>query len=471
MVKEKTMSEKRNMYIGARYVPLFDGEHSDTKTYEPLTIVAKNGNSYTSRTHVPIGIEITNSKFWALTGNYNAQIEQYRQDVRAFESKISGNKELIDKNIALIEKIDNRLAQEQSKTQEIANKVEENTDNINRLTMNTQQQNRELTEFITSQVEKIAKKTHLTIKDKKFILLGDSYNDGEGGIIGRGWGYYFKEWNGVDAHIIQQRAGGFFAVGSENADYPNKKFWEIIEIYGESKSEEERKSVDYIVCYAGYNDARNDVYDADGIIDSIEKFKKKCDQYFPNAKIVEIPNFNAGALTHWERIKGFDAVCFACQQNGIATYKNAITWFTGRDTYMASDEIHLSDKGYRLAAKYITAILNGWDGEYSFSTSAGVELGRGITIPSSNRFYVMRDGDMTVIQGTLKNASLQDGDVLFTVPPECRPQKTLTFAAYGSNGAHMVIIDLKEKAVVRGHTNESGIETEIYFCHTFKTGY
>lgn len=78
-------------YIGARYVPLFAEpiEWDKTKQYEPLTIVTANGNSYTSRQFVPTGIEITNETFWALTGNFNAQVEQYRKEVTAYDGRIT----------------------------------------------------------------------------------------------------------------------------------------------------------------------------------------------------------------------------------------------------------------------------------------------------------------------------------------------------------------------------------------------
>ena len=66
-------------YVGARYVPLFMGEWDNTQTYEPLCIVSNHGNSYTSRQYVPSGISLNNEEYWALTGNYNAQIEQYRK--------------------------------------------------------------------------------------------------------------------------------------------------------------------------------------------------------------------------------------------------------------------------------------------------------------------------------------------------------------------------------------------------------
>ena len=79
--------------IGARYVPLFSEpiDWDNTKTYEPLTIVYYGGNSYTSKQAVPKGIDITNTDYWALTGNYNAQIEQYRKEVQAYDSRITAN--------------------------------------------------------------------------------------------------------------------------------------------------------------------------------------------------------------------------------------------------------------------------------------------------------------------------------------------------------------------------------------------
>lgn len=69
-------------YIGARYVPVFANPITWTneRTYEPLTIVLHAGNSYTSRQYVPAGIDINNTDYWANTGNYNAQIEQYRNE-------------------------------------------------------------------------------------------------------------------------------------------------------------------------------------------------------------------------------------------------------------------------------------------------------------------------------------------------------------------------------------------------------
>ena len=70
-------------YIGSRYVPTFadPAEWDSTRTYEPLTVVLNKGNSYTSRQFVPVGVTLTDTDYWLETGNYNAQIEAYRQEV------------------------------------------------------------------------------------------------------------------------------------------------------------------------------------------------------------------------------------------------------------------------------------------------------------------------------------------------------------------------------------------------------
>lgn len=78
-------------YTGMRYVPVFadPAEWSSANSYEPLEIVIHKGNSYTSKTFVPVGIDISDPQYWVLTGNYNAQVEQYRQDVANVKDQIS----------------------------------------------------------------------------------------------------------------------------------------------------------------------------------------------------------------------------------------------------------------------------------------------------------------------------------------------------------------------------------------------
>lgn len=77
-------------YTGMRYVPVFADppEWSSANSYEPLEIVIHEGNSYTSKTFVPVGIDISDPQYWVLTGNYNAQVEQYRQEVLKLNAQV-----------------------------------------------------------------------------------------------------------------------------------------------------------------------------------------------------------------------------------------------------------------------------------------------------------------------------------------------------------------------------------------------
>lgn len=82
-----------NTYIGMRYVPEFadpvEWDATMQTEYEYLKIVTYQGNSYTSRTWVPKNIPITNTEYWILTGNYNAQVEAYRKEVQAVDGRIT----------------------------------------------------------------------------------------------------------------------------------------------------------------------------------------------------------------------------------------------------------------------------------------------------------------------------------------------------------------------------------------------
>lgn len=89
-------------YIGARYVPIFGRknetsiEWNNSEPYEPLTVVLYQGNSYTSRQYVPSGVDISNTDYWVLTFNFNAQVEAYRREVSAFDGRITQNESDID---------------------------------------------------------------------------------------------------------------------------------------------------------------------------------------------------------------------------------------------------------------------------------------------------------------------------------------------------------------------------------------
>lgn len=104
---------RRNVYVGHRYVPLLMEEWDKTISYEGLSIVTYQGASYTSKKRVPVGIDILNEDYWVVTGNYNAQIEHYRQDVRDMQENVN------EKMDQTVEYVDGELLSVTSKLDDI----------------------------------------------------------------------------------------------------------------------------------------------------------------------------------------------------------------------------------------------------------------------------------------------------------------------------------------------------------------
>lgn len=82
-------------YVGARYVPKVMGEWNKALQYEALSIVTYLGNSFTSKVPVPANIDISNKSYWVNTGNYNAQVEAYRQETAQLKNDL--NNEIINR--------------------------------------------------------------------------------------------------------------------------------------------------------------------------------------------------------------------------------------------------------------------------------------------------------------------------------------------------------------------------------------
>lgn len=79
----------KNIYVGKRYVPKIMGQWDKNKSYESLSIVQYQGDSFTSKQDVPNGIEINNSLFWVKTGDYNVQVETYKNEVNIYKNQVN----------------------------------------------------------------------------------------------------------------------------------------------------------------------------------------------------------------------------------------------------------------------------------------------------------------------------------------------------------------------------------------------
>lgn len=142
-----------SQYVGSRYVPIFADpiEWDIHKSYESLTIVTHDGESYTSKCNVGPGVDITNTRYWAKTGAYNAQVEQYKNEVKDLSSQVTG---FASDNAEFREKIDqftkdnaemkNTVAEDKARVDALAERVATAETEIDGLQATTAQHTTEL---------------------------------------------------------------------------------------------------------------------------------------------------------------------------------------------------------------------------------------------------------------------------------------------------------------------------------------
>ena len=145
-----------SQYIGSRYVPIFADpiEWDNHRSYESLTIVTHDGESYTSKCNVGPGVDITNTRYWAKTGAYNAQVEQYKNEVKDLSSQVSG---FASDNAEFREKIDqftkdnaemkNTVAEDKARVDALAERVATAETEIDGLQATTAQHTTEIADL------------------------------------------------------------------------------------------------------------------------------------------------------------------------------------------------------------------------------------------------------------------------------------------------------------------------------------
>lgn len=294
-------------YVGARYVPLFADplQWSNTRTYEPLTIVINQGNSYTSRQFVPTGIDISNEDFWALTGNYNAQVEQYRQEVLAFDGRITKN----------------------------ANDIAKNANDI---------------AAVKTVVDKL--ESHV---GTEFIVIGDSWSDTDPSTTTyTKWPITFQKYTRMNIHNYARN--GASVVGSTPDPGKSGNFLgQVNKAINDTSFDHSR--VELIVIMGGVNDYRSgrtysDVAEAwSGHIASLTAA-------FPKARIVSFINYQIFLSRdewNWTNL----AKRIIRERSGCPIH-SMIGWVSG--SQFIADKVHPNDAGYRqLCSNMIACCFGG----------------------------------------------------------------------------------------------------------------
>lgn len=309
-------------YIGARYVPLFADplQWDNARTYEPLTIVQHQGNSYTSRQAVPAGIDITNESYWALTGNYNAQIEQYRQEVQTFDDRITAN-------------------------------TTKNTEQDREIAAVTSTANKNKSDLAS--LENDYNNTKRALINKNVLLIGDSYTNSSSkpgsSASDTPWVTKFKK-NCPNFTVYNYAASGSGVVKANAAGYT------FITCLNEAIDDLADEEIDLIIIYGGINDANANLT---GISSAVTSLVKTAQNKWPDAqchvfacnwmkKAISTNNINY-YIPYW--ISG-------CFDTYAIVHTDCYHWLF-REDYYASDGYHPSDDGYSYIELRIRSAING----------------------------------------------------------------------------------------------------------------
>ena len=425
-------------YIGARYVPIF-GRKDETSIqwdnsapYEPLTIVQYQGNSYTSRQYVPAGVNILNEEFWAITGNYNAQIEAYRQEVQGFSGRIaaieesdetqnaqiagtadSGLKTIIDANTEHLTGVDAQLAGTadsgllgliNANTSAIATNATNIATNSSQIAQHTSdiaaintaietaatQTQQKFTQY-DGQFEVVNTKLIGPIaayRDSVCVVFGDSFTDERVAYSEYGqWPTTIANTFGFDLRN--------YAVSGSGIVHGNANLVTEVNRAANEMSAADKAKTSVIIMYYGYNDLSNNVANTD-IVNNFRTFLNVAHTNFPNARIIAIP-FNYGAaLLAMSRETKITSIIQSMRDvsNGypVEIVDNARFWMLGVFSWF-KDSVHPNATGYKQIASYITNAILG--NNIQVHRSGTVELEAGVEQYRACN-WVQQDGIVTV---------------------------------------------------------------------------
>ena len=363
-------------YVGARYVPVFADplEWSDTIGYEPLTVVLHEGNSYTSRQTVPVGIDIGNATYWAETGNYNAQIEAYRREVLAYDGRITANANAITANANAIAANANVIAAE--------TQARINGDNA-----------------LALRIDSLSKQTPVQNENgRNAVFIGDSFMAPTTSYPQK-LAYFTAQLMGWTMYNYAYGGSGWVdeAGAAMNFYHQIQKAAQQISIPVED--------VDYIVIGGGFNDWNDptpltykQLYSA-----ALQTIKEARAQ-FPNAQIIAIPMTfrNHGVDTHMHDL--YSAIVAGIAASGVAVkvIKDAYMWQLG---FKNVDGVHPTVELYKIMAQYVASKVMGGDVKTSRLYSQTLS-GGGI---SATLNFVIDDGMVTACLGAVNLPELTAG--------------------------------------------------------------
>ena len=313
------------LYVGMRYTWKFSDpiEWNKSTPYEPLVVVQNNGYTYVSKKPVPANVEISNTDFWLLVADPNAQMEQLRQEVAENMEEL---REEVSGYTSAIEEASN-----------IAKEANEN-----------------------------ARKYF-----KVLVVLGDSWSD-ETNDPSTSWLKRVSYRLGFEAYVTNAKGGVGFARGGDNA-IPNQIAGALTKVQALGYTAED---VSHVIAIGGVNDyRRGETYGdtANGMKTTYNNVRST----FPNAQC-EIIGCNAGKWDVMDTLDSTDPnkrasyvefprfqayILNNLNNSGYPAPHYCADWLNWYGTDAANvfepDTLHPNQTGHNIIAAHIQAILLG----------------------------------------------------------------------------------------------------------------
>ena len=355
----------------------------DTRQYEHLTVVQYQGATYVSKQLVPVGIPITDTNYWLYWADFNAQVEQYRREVLAFDGRITANtdanvaqdaqlagtadsglKSLIQNNSSAINDLgiaDAGFTAQLAGTSDSGLKtlIQENTDVIEDLADNDEVFINQLAgttasglkSLIESNANDIAALENSVNDKDELIFIGDSWGTQNDGVLPNHLG---KRLN-CKVHNYAVSSVGFIQ-GNSNFQAQAQSAYNDATINA--------SKVRYIVIVGGTNDFSHGYTssaDINAAINSITntllpKFKKATVHVAFNVRF----KYNTDV---WSKLNAQINLWNNVVTNGTNIGTNVIyhpsssTWFS--KAWFQDDLIHLTEAGLKAYALYLSSAISG----------------------------------------------------------------------------------------------------------------
>lgn len=436
-------------YVGARYVPVFanPAEWTDTRGYEPLTIVLHEGNSYTSTQYVPAGVNIDNTKYWLQTGNWNAQIEAYRQEVLRFDGRITQNADGIKANMTAIADEATARASADTALQQLVESEE----------TERKAADAELRQNLNAAIAAVNKRNILSLyKGKNCVWVGDSFTTGVGADPRtKRVSTVFCNAMGMTEFNYGVGATGWIWGTSSNTPY----ITQVQNAY-DAMTQEQRENTAMVVLPGTSTDVSHGSTSKQ-IGTAATLCAKKASDLFPNAVIYVIPMIWDKALFTYNAYDTTVEICDQINKAAIPRVKmdeDSYTWLLGRYEFYSSDNVHPNNTGYAVwAAKMISSVLGSANTAgyiNSFTSSFG---------KWDKKTYYLKNGFVFLPGYKITGVSDTGGDVnIGTLPNNIRPAYNQT-TVLSSGGEAVGYVTYQADGVILMTHSARDSTTRTYF--------